>query len=125
MMKFKEFRPFEQLNENEKDEFEQNVKLRSRDHRGHAYDEIPEFVKNEYDAVIRLFQNIYTVRCNLYHGAKKKIKSRNMRLIDGSNNVLKHLLEVAMKKRITGINVIGEDGDVEEVVDIDRPAYEE
>ena len=42
--------------------------------------------------IVELFQNIYTVRCNLFHGSKSMKSSRNSSLVKDSNLVLKDFL---------------------------------
>lgn len=46
-----------------------------------------------YKNIKKLFNNIYQVRCNLFHGAKDMITYRNEELVEDSVKVLKYFLE--------------------------------
>lgn len=56
-------------------------------------DDVKRFMNNlKTRNINQLFQNIYTVRCNLFHGSKSMMVYRNSKLVKESNIILKDLL---------------------------------
>ena len=52
--------------------------------------------EDEEKPIVRLFRNIYRVRCNLFHGSKSMFRLRDSNLVKESNIVLKNLLDCFM-----------------------------
>ena len=55
--------------------------------------EVKDYIKNESNLTIKLFLQIYQVRCNLFHGSKSMYLERNKELVTDSCIILEDFLK--------------------------------
>ena len=54
--------------------------------------DVKSYIKNEEDDTVKLFLQIYQVRCNLFHGSKSMRTDRNKVLVEDSCKILHDFL---------------------------------